>query len=465
MNRRNQTLLGLAPAALLLGGCAVRSSREAPPPALPESYAAAGDLGAAADPRILAQWWKDFGDPLLDSLIERTVSGNLDLRIAEERVREARATRGYTAATRRSPNAGVSGGYSDRSGGRQEFTSSGTGLYNTGFDASYELDLFGGARASVRAAEADARATEEGMRHVLVTAVAETARNYMELRESQERLEVARKTLATQEEALRLTELRRKAGLTSDFDTTRAKAQVESMRAGIPTLEAQVQRSINAIALLIGEQPSKVQTDLAEMRPMPVTPPAVPVGLPSDLLRRRPDVREAESNIAGSAARVGVAVSNLYPKFSLTSSAGGQSGILTQILSGAARIWAFGTSFSWGILNYSATKANIQAAESREQQAVMAYEKTVLTALTDVENALSAYTNEKERQPALEQALAAQRKALDLANIRYKNGLSNFLEVLDAQRSLYSGEDALTQSRAGVNTNLVALYKALGGGW
>jgi NodT family efflux transporter outer membrane factor (OMF) lipoprotein len=303
------------------------------------------------------------------------------------------------------------------------------------------------------------------MRNTLVTVTAETARNYLELRETQERLDVARKTLKAQEEALRLTELRHEAGLTSEFDTTRARAQAESTRAGIPLLEAQAQRSIHAIALLLGHQPAAVQAELSTPGEVPPSPPDIPVGLPSDLLRRRPDVRQAEREIAGSAARVGVAVSNLYPKFSLTSGAGGQSGTLLNILSGAARIWSFGTSFSWGLLNYPATRENIRAAESREHQSVAYYEKAVLTALKDVEDALAAYTREKERQPALERALDANRMALELANIRYAKGLSNFLDVLDAQRSLYSSEDALTQSRGNLSTNLVALYKALGGGW
>jgi NodT family efflux transporter outer membrane factor (OMF) lipoprotein len=208
-----------------------------------------------------------------------------------------------------------------------------------------------------------------------------------------------------------------------------------------------------------------VQAELAEPGELPAAPPDVPVGLPSDLLRRRPDIRQAERSIEGSAARVGVAVSNLYPKFSLTTGGGGQSSALMNILSGAARLWSFGTSFSWGLLNYPATKANIDAAESREQQSMIQYEKTVLAALKDVEDALAGYVKEKERQGSLEKALEANREALRLANVRYERGLSNYLEVLDAQRSLYSSEDAVLQSRANTTTDLVALYKALGGGW
>jgi NodT family efflux transporter outer membrane factor (OMF) lipoprotein len=469
MNKRVQKLLVVGAAGVLLTGCgAVRTSGRTPTPPLPNAYAAGQDDPAVRlDKADLAEWWKEFHDPLLDSLIGRAVKGNLDLRIAQERVREARATSGYAAATRRLPNSGISGGYSDRGNGAsgQNFTSRDAGMYQAGFDASYELDLFGGGRAAVTAAQADAQATEEALRHTLVTVASETARSYMELRQAQERLDVARKNLAAQEEVLRLTELRRDAGLTSEFDTTRARAQAESTRAGIPLLEAQVQRSVHAIALLLGSQPAAVQAELSAPGAMPAAPPEVPVGLPSELLRRRPDVRQAERQIAGAAARVGVAVSNLYPRFSLTSGAGGQSGTLLNLLSGAARIWSFGLPINWGILNYPANKANIKAAEAREQQSVAQYEKTVLTALRDVEDALAGYTKEKERQASLIQALEANRKALEMAKLRYEKGLSSFLEVLDAQRSLYSSEDAVSQSRATVNTSAVALYKALGGGW
>ncbi len=467
MSNRLPKILVAGFLTVTLTGCAVRTSYKTPTPPVPAGYAGGAEDRAISNRTAdLTKWWENFNDPLLDSLIDRVIAGNIDLKIAQERIREARSTANYTSATRRLPNTGVSGGYSDRSSGaNRNFTTTGSSLYQTGFDASYELDLFGGARASVTAAKADAAATEEAMRNTLVSVTAETARNYLELRRAQERLEVARKNLKAQEETLRLTEIRRDAGLVSNFDATRAKAQAESTRAAIPQLEAQVQQSIHAIALLLGRDPTALQAELLQPGSMPASPPEVPVGLPSDLLRRRPDIRQAEQEIAGSAARVGVAVSNMYPKFSLTSSGGGQSGTLLNILSGAARIWSFGSSFSWGLLNYPATKANINASESRERQSMGNYEKTVLTALTDVEDALAGYSKEKERQTSLIEAADANREALRLADIRYQQGLSSFLDVLDAQRSLYSSEDALTQSRATVNTNLVALYKALGGGW
>ncbi len=469
MNKRTPKYIALAAAAVVLSGCAVRTNARVPAVGMPAGYSAPQDATVQTSAADLASWWKSFQDPTLNSLVDRAVKGNIDLRIARERVREARAVRGYTSASRQLPNTGITGGYTERSGSSRgsNFISTGnnTSLYQTGFDASYELDLFGGARASVKAAEADAQATEEAVRNTLVSVAAETARNYMDLRAAQERLAVAQKNLKAQEETLRLTDLRKNAGLVSDLDTSRARAQAASTRAAIPLLEAQVRRSIDAIALLLGQQPQSVQAELSAAGEMPAAPPEVPVGLPSDLLRRRPDVRQAERQIAGDAARVGVAVSNLYPKFALTGSGGGQSGTLLNILSGAARLWSFGTSFNWGLLNYPATKANIQAAESRERQAAANYEQTVLTALKDVEDALATYTKDKERQPALMQAVEATRKAAELARLRYEKGLSSFLEVLDAERSLYSAEDALTQNRASVNNSLVALYKALGGGW
>jgi multidrug efflux system outer membrane protein len=459
MNNRALQFAITAATATLLSGCAVRTAHKTPVPALPEAYSAAEQVSRVRQDNVdLAKWWREFDDPVLNSLVDRAITGNFDLRLAQDRVRESRATRSYTSANRRLPDTGMSGGFSERS-------SSSSGLFQTGFDTSYELDLFGGAGASVKAATADAQATEENLNNTLVTVVAETARNYLELRESQERLALSQQTLKAQEEALRLAEIRLGAGLTSNFDTTRARAQAESTKAGIPVLEAQVQRTINAIALLLGSQPAAVQAELATAGVLPEAPPDVPIGLPSDLLRRRPDIRAAERGIAGSAARVGVAVSNLYPKFSLTSGGGGQSNALLNILSGASRLWNFGSSFSWGLLNYPATKANIKAAESREQQSMITYEKTVLTALKDVEDALASYVKEKERQESLAKAVDANREALKLATIRYESGLSNYLDVLDAQRSLYSSQDGLVQSRANNTTNLVALYKAVGGGW
>jgi len=472
---RGVTVMSLA---LLLGGCAVRTRPQSAHPVTPETWSQQGD-GFQTGQADLTQWWKGFQDPVLDSLIERAVRGNLDLRIAEERVREARATRGYTAATRQLPNTGLDGGFTqtrrssrspvvpslgDTSGGR-DLVPNQYGMYQAGFDASYELDLFGGGRASVSAAEADAQAAEESLRHTRVSVIAEMARNYVELRESQERLEVARKTLAGQQELLRLTSLREQAGFANDLEVTRARALVESTRAGIPSLEAQAQRAIHALAVLLGEQPGTLEPELGEPGSIPVSPPEVPVGLPSDLLRRRPDIRQAERELAGAAARVGVAVSSLYPKFSLTGRFGSQSGTLVNLLSGAARLWSFGPSFSWGLLNYPATHANIRAAEAREQQQVANYEKTVLTALADVEDALVSLNKEQQRQQALANVVEAEQRGVRLANERFSKGMSSFLEVLDAQRSLYSAEDALTQSRSAQTTTLVALYKALGGGW
>jgi outer membrane protein, multidrug efflux system len=452
--------------ALFAAGCAGRSA-QIPRIAAPTTWNAAQDDPAVrTDRALLAEWWKTFEDPLLDSLVSRAVQGNLDLRMAVERLREARAASRGTTASELLPGGNISGTYSDRSGAAGTSSrNSGSGLYQVGFDAGYELSFFGGTASTIGAAKADALAAEEGFNNALVSVAAEMARNYVGLRQTQQSLELSRKTLAAQEEMLRLTEVRRKAGLVSDLDVTRATAQVQSIRSDIPALEARAAQAMNAIAVLAGVQPGPLQAELSAQGSIPASPAAVPVGLPSDLLRRRPDIRMSEREIQGAAARVGVAVSNLYPKFSLTGQTGGASGTLLSILSGAARLWSFGSGMSWGLLNYPATKANIEAAKAREQQSVTAYEKSILTALQEVEDSLAAYSKEKERLASLIEAAEANRRAVDLANLRYTRGLSSFLDVLDAQRSLYSAEAALNQSQGAIATDLVALYKALGGGW
>lgn len=422
----------------------------------------------------LSSWWKLFGDSVLDSLIEQTISGNPDLKIAQERLVEARAVRRSVAAGRQLPTANVTGLYDSHSlnsssnpsansgGGR---SASGVSLFQIGFDASYELDLFGGARASVRAAEAEKLSTEEAMRWTLVSVVAETTRGYLDLRLAQARASVARRNLEALEHSLRMTEARRAAGLTSNLDPMRAKAQASAYRAAIPQLEAQAQRSIHSIAVLTGKQPQQVQADLSKAIDIPRARAEVLAGLPSDLLLRRPDIRQAERDIAANSARVRVAVSNLFPKFTLTGNTGEQSTTLINVVSGVSRIWSYGWSVSWGILNLPLTRANINAAKSREKQALLRYEKTVLTALREVEDALYTLDSEKRRLADLEAAVSASAEAVRLSNIRYNRGLSSYLDVLDAQRTLYSAEDALVQGRSATGVALASLYKALGGGW
>jgi NodT family efflux transporter outer membrane factor (OMF) lipoprotein len=259
--------------------------------------------------------------------------------------------------------------------------------------------------------------------------------------------------------------VRNRAGLVSDLDVANAAASVAATQSSIPTLESNIGQQIHAISVLLGENPTELQSELSANAALPKQLSAIPVGLPSELLRRRPDIRQAERHLQAAAARVGVQTSKFFPSISLTTQYGGQSGSIGNLVDAAARFYSIGPTIQWGLLNYSALRSNIRIYKARRDQQVFTYQKTVLTAFQDVENALIAYDKEQARQKILENEVAQYQQAASLALVKYTRGLSNFLDVLEAQRSLYSAQDSLVQSRATVSTNLIALYKALGGGW
>jgi outer membrane protein, multidrug efflux system len=339
------------------------------------------------------------------------------------------------------------------------------GSYQPYFDASYELDLFGGVRRQVEAASAEAQSYEENLRNTLVSAVAEVARDYLQLRQNQEQLATARRALASREDTLKITQVRYKAGLVTDLDLANAAANVASTQSAIPTLESNAAQMIHAIAVLLGQNPEDLSGELKGEGALPSAPAEIPVGLASDLLRRRPDIRQAERSLAASTAQIGVQVASLFPSISLTGQYGGQSGHVLNLVNAAARFYTLGPHIKWGLLNYPSTKANIRTYEAKRDQQYLTYQKTVLTAFQDVENALISYSKDKERRASLEEQVNQYRRAVDVALTRYTKGLTNFLDVLDAQRSLYAAEDSLVQSRAAIDIDLVTLYKALGGGW
>ena len=303
------------------------------------------------------------------------------------------------------------------------------------------------------------------MRNTLVSTVAEVAKDYLQLRQYQEQLALARGTKASRRDTLKITQVRFKAGLVSDLDVANAAASLASTQGSIPTLESNASQMIHAIAVLLGQHPGELTEELKAEGRIPASPPEIPLGLPSDLLRRRPDVRQAERSLAAATARVGVQVANLFPSISLTGQYGSQTGSALNLVNAAARFYALGPQIKWGIFNYPATKANIRTYEARRDQQYLNYQKTVLTAFQDVENALVAYSKEKERQTALEEEVKQYEKAANVSMTRYTRGLTNFLDVLDTQRSLYAAQDALVQSRAALDIDLIALYKGLGGGW
>ena len=338
-------------------------------------------------------------------------------------------------------------------------------LYLAGFDASWELDIFGGVRRGVEAADADLLAAEETRNGVLVTLSAEIAINYLNLRSFQQQIEIARKNLSAQERTAELTRKRYVAGFNGALDTVNADAQVATTAAQIPLLESSARQAIYSLSLLLGKDPGALLTELSAPSPIPSAPPAVPAGVPSELLRRRPDILRAEAEIHAATARIGVATADLFPKFTLAGSAGFQNNEINSWLNWVNRFWSFGPSVNWQIFNTGKTQSNIELTKALQEQSLIAYRQTVLTALQEVENALIASAKETDHYQALSDAVAANRKAVYLSTELYTYGQTDFLNVLLAQRALYVSEEALVQSARTVSANIVALYKALGGGW
>ena len=462
----------VVPAALLLllAGCSVGPNYHPPKTAAPADWSEPQAGGATNSPVEIIQWWKTFQDPELDALIDRAVTANHDLRVAEARLREARALR-RGAVWDLGPTIEGSAGYTEalRAKNAQAFTSPTlklhTDTYDAHFDASWEIDIFGGRRRALESVNAEFVAVKEDRRAVLVSVLAEVARDYIELRGAQRRHAIAVKNIQAGAEAVAIARARFKAGLAGELDTAQAEAFEATTQAQLPTLETAWKQAAHRLGVLLGQPPGALLAELTTDAPVPKPPPLVPVGLPSDLLRRRPDVRRAERELAASTAAIGVETAELFPKFSLIGTAGFQSLSLSDWFAPGGRYWSAGPTVRWRFLDFGRIRAQVKAATARQEQALAFYEKTVLVSFEDVENALVAYANEQVRYQALTAAVAANRRALELANSLYTNGLGQFLNVLDAERSLYQAEDQLADSERSVSQNLVALYKALGGGW
>jgi NodT family efflux transporter outer membrane factor (OMF) lipoprotein len=463
----------------LCAGCTVGPDYQRPDARVLGAWSEANYPGIDTRSADLARWWEEFNDPGLTRLVNRAAGANLDLRLAESRIREARALR-RIAASGAWPTVDVSGSYSrsrtsenaigpssQANGGSPFFSGSNNGqdLFRTGFDSSWEIDVFGGVRRSVEAADATIDATIEDRRDVLVTLLGDIARNYIDLRGFQRRLAVAENNLKAQQESLEIIDVRFQAGLASDLQVAQAEAQVNTTAAEIPALEALTKQAAHRVDVLLGLQPGALSGELSADAPIPALPPEAQVGLPSELLRRRPDIRRAESQLAAATAEIGVATADLYPKFSLSGLFGVQSVSGSDWISAPSRFWSIGPTVRWPVFDAGRIRANIEVRTARQEQAVTQYEKTVLAAFEDVENALVSYAKEQTRYRSLMNAVVANRRALALADELYKNGLVDFLNVLDSQRALYLAESDLAQSEATMATNLVALYKALGGGW
>ena len=450
------------------GGCATVGPDYAPPDvATPGEWAGRLEGGLTPtelDPRTLSQWWKTLGDPILDSLIERAIAANLDLRTAEAQLRQARAQRAIADGTRfPTIEAGAS---ALRAGSSANAGSGGTSeLYSSSFDSVWELDLFGGRRRAVEAAEADFRVAQEARRDVLVSVLAEVAVNYVELRTFQSRLAVTEQNLANQEETLEIVRAQFEAGAVTELDLDRAVSNVESTRSELPRLNQSISRARNRLAVLIGQVPGSVDRELSQPRALPAPPVQIAVGIPAETLRRRPDVRRAERQLAAETARIGVATAELYPKFTLSGTIGLESLFLSSLTDSDSRTFGIGPGFRWNVFDGGRTRQKIEVQSAVQEQAMVQYEAGILGALEEVENAITAYTEEQLRYRSLNESAAAADRAANIAATRYEAGASSFLTVLDAQRSVLSAQDRRAASQGAIVSNLIRLYKSLGGGW
>jgi outer membrane protein, multidrug efflux system len=463
-------------AALLAAsaGCAVGPDYHQPSASAPALWSETLAGGEAAAPDTVTAWWRTFNDPELDSLIERAVRSNPDLRIAQARVLEARAEYGIASAAL-APSANATG-----ADGRQQAshhqpvlgsvplppsTPFDNEFYQAGVDASWEIDVFGGRRREVESARAEVGASESDRRATLMVLLGEVARSYTDARGSQSRLAIAAENIEAQAQGVAIARDRFAHGLSTDLDVEESSTLLAQTQAEVPALEAALQASVHRLGVLLGQEPGALMAELSAPAPIPSAPEVVPVGLPSELLLRRPDVLRAERRLAAATANIGVATSDLFPKFYLTGAAGYQSVSAGDWFSSSSSFWSIGPSVQWKLFDAGRVRANIRVQDARQEEALAAYERTVLGAFEEVENGLVSYAKEQVRRQSLEEALASSRKSLELATRLYAGGLTDFLRVLDAERSLYEAQDRLAQSDKAVSGNLIALYESLGGGW
>ncbi len=413
--------------------------------------------------RELAHWWRQLDDPLLDRLIDEALAASPDLRLAQARLRQARASRdlavsGYFPTV--SAAAGANRSTNTSSADQQNRT-----LYNAGFDVGWEIDIFGGTRRAVEAAGADLEASEANLAGTRVSLVAEVARNYIDLRSYQERLKIARENLASQSETLQIAEWRYQAGLARANEVEQARTNREQTRAGIPDLEIGLTAAKNRLAVLLGKNPGALHDELAEVRPLPPVPASVATGIPAGVLRSRPDLIAAERTLAAETARVGQALAQRFPSLNLSASFGWQAYSFGALGDPGTYSRSLIGSLAAVLFDGGRLRSQVEAQNAVQEQALVSYESSVLTALEEVENALTAYALGRERVDARSAAVVAARNAAELSRNLYQSGLADFQQVLDTERTLLSTEEGLANAEATMRTDLITLYKTLGGGW
>jgi NodT family efflux transporter outer membrane factor (OMF) lipoprotein len=462
-----RTALAALAAALNSACAAVGPDYEVPELRLPETWQAPQEAGLTAGPADPVAWWRRFDDPLLPVLVEQALTQNLDLRASLARLGSARALRGVAAAEAW-PQVDARAGYEARR--ESENTPFGafiptTDIHAAGFDAAWELDLWGRVRRSVEAASLDIEASEAEVRAAALSVAAEVARTYVELRAAQRRLGIARDNLTLQNQTLDLVRARLEAGLVGERDVAQAATNVETTRSRLPQLEAAANVARHRLAVLLGQAPGSLPAELAEPRALPGLPASLAVGAPADLLRRRPDLRRAERRFAAEVARIGIAEADFYPRLVLSGTIGLASDGAADFFDEDSGVLGFGPSLRWNLFDGGRLRNRVRALEASAEAAQIDYEQTVLLAIEETENAMDGFVREQARRDALARAAAEARRAVGLAQTQYREGLTDFQAVLDSERIVATIEDDLASSDAAVATRAIAVFKALGGGF
>ncbi|WP_342321408.1 efflux transporter outer membrane subunit [Kosakonia sp. BYX6] len=476
--------------SLCLAGCAVGPDYQAAKPQTPARWNDPGDAAVksqATPQAVNPRWWKTFKSPQLDSLIERAIAGNLSLQQAVLRIAGAReqinqaggaflpSVSGSLQATRQQLGLegelkahDVYGQLEDADPAVREALGTLTqpiNLYQGSFDAQWELDLWGKVRRQVEAAAAQQQQAIEQRNDALVSLEAEVARAWLQLRGAQNVIATLNTQIDSAQQTFTLTENRQKGGLSPQLDVENARAQAANLEAQLPQYQAQERQAMNALAVLLGKPPGALDRELRNSQPLPALPDIVPTGIPSTLARRRPDVREAEASLHAATAQIGVSVAQLFPSLSLSGQFGlrnDESGWLTDW---SSHFYSFGPQISIPIFEGGRQVSSVKLARAQQGAAVLNYRQTVLSALSDVENALVSYRADQQREASLDKTLDALQSAFSLASDSYRKGIASFLDVLDAQRQLAQASQQREQARVQSSLDLVALYKALGGGW
>ncbi len=459
------SLAGICILLTALTGCTVGPDYQKPDTALPDQWSVEHGAGAA-DAVSIDLWWETFNDETLSSLITKADANSLDLRAALSRIDQSRALRAY-ASGENLPSIDAVGSYT-----RTRYSGNGLAvmpgehsLYSAGFDAVWEIDLFGRIRRSVESAQATLERSMEDYNDVRVSLYAEVTRNYIELRTAQARLDNARANIEIQQKTLKLTQNRFEAEIAPELDVAQAKLNLANTESEIPSLRIAETEAINRLAVLIGATPHKLRSELIVPDKLPNVEITPTVGMPAELLRRRPDIRSAERALASQTARVGQAEAARYPSFSLAGTLGFEATNISDIGDWNSRAYGFGPAVRWNLFSGNRLRSLVLAEEALTRQFALAYEAAVLGAVEEVENAMVGFAQEQQRAEALRRSVEAARQSVEMVETLYLNGLTNFQNVLDAQRSLSLQQDRLAISEGLILQRIVAMYKALGGGW